>query len=317
MMSAALPLLRRGLPETLAWSTAAAALLLRAPFFSLSAGWPSWAHLALVGLRDWLPIGQLAWQVGLRGGLLWQLAPLLPVVLGPPLVTHLLPNFASSSRWASLGLWGIGSVLALVSLGAMLAFPPVPFPQLDSLAHRGLYRYDVGLRHGEEEDSKDPSKKRIFHVWYPSSPSSSTRSASSASSSKSGATRKMNIASSSSSSSGDHVRGHYFPSYKSQMELMFESMAYRLPSRLVFSHLRYVRPDAAPDGPLLLPTEASGGGWPVIVFSHGLYGFPSLYSHLCSSLASLGYVVVCLRRPLHSRSEMIKALTYDDLNSSR
>jgi alpha-beta hydrolase superfamily lysophospholipase len=80
------------------------------------------------------------------------------------------------------------------------------------------------------------------------------------------------------------------------MEAMFESMQYRLPTALLFSHLGYVHPDTLADAPLLpAPCEAAddrGPRWPAIVFSHGLYGFPSLYTHLCSSLASLGYVVV-------------------------
>jgi predicted dienelactone hydrolase len=84
------------------------------------------------------------------------------------------------------------------------------------------------------------------------------------------------------------------------MEAMFESMQYRLPTALLFSHLRYVHPDTVADAPILPAPSVDAGGngqarrWPVIVFSHGLYGFPSLYSHLCSSLASLGYVVVCM-----------------------
>jgi platelet-activating factor acetylhydrolase len=47
----------------------------------------------------------------------------------------------------------------------------------------------------------------------------------------------------------------------------------------------------------LLPAECSGGGatrWPLIIFSHGLAGCADMYTDLCRSLASFGYIVVAL-----------------------
>jgi hypothetical protein len=246
-------------------------------------------------------LGVLAWQTGLRGGFLWQLVPLVPVIAAP-----LLPAVLSAVPWPSSGpawwaTWGVGWLLAAASLAALLAFPPVPFPprtaprtrDLDAAssgarsADRSAKLYDVGFRHGEEDEG-DERGRRAFYVWYPAARGSRTTSH---------------------KSRGDSGTSHYFPQFTSQMEAMFESMQYRLPTALLFSHLRYVHPDTLADAPLLPApcapsTEAADDGgprWPAIVFSHGLYGFPSLYTHLCSSLASLGYVVVWTAHHVHSR----------------
>lgn len=44
----------------------------------------------------------------------------------------------------------------------------------------------------------------------------------------------------------------------------------------------------------LLPSEDGAQGRPVIVFSHGLAGFRSMYSVPCAELASQGYVVLAV-----------------------
>ena len=60
---------------------------------------------------------------------------------------------------------------------------------------------------------------------------------------------------------------------------------------LFFARLPYrVRWDAHA-APLPAATE---GGWPLVVFSHGLYGSGSCYSALCAEFASHGLVVIAL-----------------------
>ncbi|ELR25148.1 Platelet-activating factor acetylhydrolase, plasma/intracellular isoform II protein [Acanthamoeba castellanii str. Neff] len=294
-VAAALQVLRRSPAEALVWTTTVAALALRGAGWSSISGTSSTDGSSTTALALAIaPLGVLAWQTGLRGGFLWQLVPLVPVIAAP-----LLPAVLSAVPWPSSGpawwaAWGVGWLLAAASLAALLAFPPVPFPprtaprtrDLDAAASgarsaaRSAKLYDVGFRHGEEDEG-DERGRRAFYVWYPAARGSRTTSH---------------------KSRGDSGTSHYFPQFTSQMEAMFESMQYRLPTALLFSHLRYVHPNTLADAPLLPApcapsTEAADDGgprWPAIVFSHGLYGFPSLYTHLCSSLASLGYVVVAV-----------------------
>ena len=49
----------------------------------------------------------------------------------------------------------------------------------------------------------------------------------------------------------------------------------------------------SPQGPGVLQPERRGG-WPVIVFSHGLAGCADMYTGLCRCLASFGYIVIAL-----------------------
>jgi len=44
----------------------------------------------------------------------------------------------------------------------------------------------------------------------------------------------------------------------------------------------------------LLTEHAPEGGWPLVLFSHGLLGTRTIYSQLCCNLASNGYIVVAL-----------------------
>lgn len=47
------------------------------------------------------------------------------------------------------------------------------------------------------------------------------------------------------------------------------------------------------DAPVL-EAPAGSGGWPIVCFSHGTWGSEEVYTSLCRSLASLGFLVVAL-----------------------
>ena len=60
----------------------------------------------------------------------------------------------------------------------------------------------------------------------------------------------------------------------------------------LFSHLAKSR---HPDAPAEQALESAGDrGWPVVVFSHGLAGCADMYTNLCRSVASYGYIVIAL-----------------------
>jgi len=51
---------------------------------------------------------------------------------------------------------------------------------------------------------------------------------------------------------------------------------------------------------------ASGGPWPLVVYSHGTYGAPDNYSHLATHLARNGYVFAAPAYPLTSKASFAK-----------
>lgn len=67
----------------------------------------------------------------------------------------------------------------------------------------------------------------------------------------------------------------------------------KLPPAL-FKHLHAGRAHPSRTNVPAKPPPPSSSGWPVVVFSHGTWGCAEMYTSLCRSLASLGYVVVAL-----------------------
>ena len=63
-----------------------------------------------------------------------------------------------------------------------------------------------------------------------------------------------------------------------------------------------------PSPEALDPVSPPYGKWPVVLFSHGLAGCADMYTSLCRSLASLGYVVVALE---HEDGSGVHARTHD------
>lgn len=59
----------------------------------------------------------------------------------------------------------------------------------------------------------------------------------------------------------------------------------------MFQHLRARHPCGLEGLQVLLP---DAGGWPVVVFSHGLGGNANMYSEMCRALASYGYIVLAV-----------------------
>jgi len=294
----AVKVLLRSLPETILWGTTAASLVQWWwPPATVNASTSTTVELVPFLSTQLLSAAMLVYHLCLRGGsegFLWQVVPLVPVTVAELSITIAgIVNgsgpIVSMKGWLGWTTWFAGWLLCGASLTALLTFPPTPFPTGSRLP-RAQYTpqsadsddrdWLVGFRHGEEEvtNSTDGSScRRAFYVWYPAA---------------SGVPTTASSSSSSSSSSSTMVSSHYFPQYSNHIELLFESMSYRLPGSFLFSHLGHVRPNAlVADAPLLPP--ADGRRWPVIVFSHGLYGFPSLYTYLCSRMASLGYIVVC------------------------
>ncbi|KAL9103613.1 MAG: hypothetical protein Q9163_001377 [Psora crenata] len=60
----------------------------------------------------------------------------------------------------------------------------------------------------------------------------------------------------------------------------------------IFRVIHYTTIPAQRDAKPLQPPSKNNGGWPVMIFSHGLGGSKNAYSHLCGSMASHGVVVV-------------------------
>jgi len=295
----AVKVLLRSLPETILWGTTAASLVQWWwPPATVNASTSTTVELVPFLSTQLLSAAMLVYHLCLRGGsegFLWQVVPLVPVTVAELSITIAgIVNgsgpIVSMKGWLGWTTWFAGWLLCGASLTALLTFPPTPFPTGSRLP-RAQYTpqsadsddrdWLVGFRHGEEEvtNSTDGSScRRAFYVWYPAA---------------SGVPTTASSSSSSSSSSSTMVSSHYFPQYSNHIELLFESMSYRLPGSFLFSHLGHVRPNAlVADAPLLPP--ADGRRWPVIVFSHGLYGFPSLYTYLCSRMASLGYIVMAV-----------------------
>eukprot|EP00961_Rhodomonas_salina_P223951 3028491-Rhodomonas_salina.1 len=61
----------------------------------------------------------------------------------------------------------------------------------------------------------------------------------------------------------------------------------------VLSTLRRAWHPSSPVGRMPL-SPPDGRGWPVIIFSHGLAGHADMYTDLCRSLSSFGYVVIAM-----------------------
>lgn len=49
-----------------------------------------------------------------------------------------------------------------------------------------------------------------------------------------------------------------------------------------------------PLDPQAMPLASQDGGWPVVIFSHGLYGVAEMYQQLCRDIASMGAIVVAV-----------------------
>ncbi|KAL6049527.1 Platelet-activating factor acetylhydrolase [Balamuthia mandrillaris] len=100
-----------------------------------------------------------------------------------------------------------------------------------------------------------------------------------------------------------------------QLRSLFESMDHSPLISRFFGHLRHLSSPAFLDAPLLPPklfamsstkkkaasssssssrSSFASRAYPVVLFSHGLYGFPALYNYICCRLAALGYVVVAV-----------------------
>lgn len=61
-----------------------------------------------------------------------------------------------------------------------------------------------------------------------------------------------------------------------------------------FRHLDTIRSHPSPLEAPVLPRPNGSAGWPIIIFSHGTWGCEEMYTSLCRSLASYGYVVIAL-----------------------
>jgi platelet-activating factor acetylhydrolase len=48
------------------------------------------------------------------------------------------------------------------------------------------------------------------------------------------------------------------------------------------------------DAPVARNSNCNSGLWPVVIFSHGLYGTLEMYSTLCMQIASFGYIVIAM-----------------------
>jgi hypothetical protein len=48
------------------------------------------------------------------------------------------------------------------------------------------------------------------------------------------------------------------------------------------------------EAPVLQPPATTPDGWPIVIFSHGTWGCEDMYTSLCRSIASFGFVVVAL-----------------------
>ena len=63
--------------------------------------------------------------------------------------------------------------------------------------------------------------------------------------------------------------------------------------RWLLAHLAKRGP-AREGAPVLTPPTTQENGWPLVIFSHGTWGSCEMYTSLCRSLASFGFVVVAL-----------------------
>lgn len=260
-----LALLRHSPAEATVWWATLASLLYRQFWGSFHLFPTITSYIHVEGL---LPLAALIFNISVRhGGLLWQFYPLLPVI------TSLLipfPSWTSQPSYVppttqfvqiipspfSLSIFSLYLVLIVLSLAALQVFPLNTFPPLPA-------RHKIGFTHAEHIQNTDngTQTKRIYCIWYPCDTSISAISS-----------------------------AHYFPHHDTQMKLLFESMRHRGITATLFSHLQYVQAETFSDAPLL---KKKDGAYPVLIFSHGLYGFPSLYTYICSSLAAYGYIVVC------------------------
>ncbi len=210
-----------------------------------------------VDLRGLLPLIILSFQCYYRGGLIWQLYPVVPAIAFLLFASADSANQNASTGFSSVSFLFIFLFLAALSMLLLLIFPMFQFPKLTG-------PHKVGFSHFEiNPHTKD--KPFVYYIWYPCSTASTPTSDASV---------------------------PHFPHHSNQMRLLFESMQYKLPASLLFSHLQYIKPETYGDAPLLQERSAPHAKYPLVLFSHGLYGFPSLYTHMCADLASQGLVVV-------------------------
>ena len=200
-------------------------------------------------------------KYNVTAGLLWQLYPLIFFVGGMMLLSYPL-------NWT---LFLLLNLLPLLSLALLVIFPVPTFPPLSG-PHKVAFSVS-------EEDSLP------LYTWYPTTTSTTRQNDDMVIVTRFNTRDLTNLKQAISP----------WPHMDRQVGLLFSSMGFTWSKvmALLFSHLRFFQgqPDVVSGGPLLPPKQGEGG-YPIIVFSHGLYGAPSLYSFLCSDLASHGFIVV-------------------------
>ena len=195
--------------------------------------------------------------------------------------------------WASMQKPVVGAALLLFLVPlSIVALPLAPLLSLAALrappAPRGLH--DVGSAEVQQligTESVLPPKMLRLRVFYPARP---VRSAS-------GKPRLFDHAGGWSRRAWlppDNTRGRYATQHAHALPFpkkLSSILAPYLGWVLRFAKLprRVVR-----GAPPLSHTAGGDGGWPLVVFSHGLYGCAAGYSALCAELASHGSVVVAI-----------------------
>lgn len=160
--------------------------------------------------------------------------------------------------------WALPRVLAIVLL-ALCGVAFVLFPYFRLPAVTGPH--PVGVIDGSW---KEQDVLHAARIWYPCDPSESVTTG-----------RKAHVAYLFGAKITTMIRAYSFlfplPSLRSLMYLA--------------DYLRVIRTNSY-NGAKISEAQSL---YPVVLFSHGLLGFPEAYTSLCEEMASQGYVVVALR----------------------
>lgn len=204
---------------------------------------------------------------------MWQTVPALGLavlcVLGAVAVLVLArgkPAGATSRPWLAV-LVGVGAIAVAVPY-YLFPIPVLPAPTGPYAVGTVAFELTDPSRRGVLEDAPDQARRIQVRAWYPASDAANVP------------TRP------------------YFTAWESDNTARAWAANWGFPA-FSFSHLRHIRTHAHENAPL---AEARGGR-PVVIYSHGYWGWAGQNTALMEELASRGYIVFSLAHP-HDAGDM-------------
>jgi hypothetical protein len=173
------------------------------------------------------------------------------------LLTAVFSLLVVRKKWIPIAIGMTGLFLVVLSLAVGWLLPvPKPYPTTGPFqVGTRIFPLTDGLRAEIYSDDFNAPREIMVQVWYPASPT------------------------------GKEQRSQWMPKIVSSGPAIADWV--NLPS-FAFNHLKYAKTNAWLDAPVV----DGGGGFPLLVFSHGWSGFKEQNIYQVEELASRGYVVV-------------------------